>query len=153
MRVWIPGTTISRAHPRSRGEHQSPFTLDALIWGSSPLARGTSKTRSSSCLFPGLIPARAGNIKCRRIPVKAFRAHPRSRGEHCCRAVRVSIVEGSSPLARGTSQVIVLVLHLRGLIPARAGNISRAAAVFGPGWAHPRSRGEHRCGARRGARW
>ena len=30
----------SGAHPRSRGDHQSPFTLDALIWGSSPLARG-----------------------------------------------------------------------------------------------------------------
>ena len=50
---------------------------------------------------------------------------------------------GSSPLARGTSCCFgVSPLRIR-LIPARAGNMHRAAEPrhFQP--AHPRSRGEH----------
>ena len=58
-----PGDTLFRAHPRSRGDHQSPFTLDALLWGSSPLARGPRHCRFVREYRRGLIPARAGTTR------------------------------------------------------------------------------------------
>ena len=74
-----------RAHPRSRGEHDSYG--DKVIKGadSSPLARGTRHRRHQSPESNGLIPARAGNT--RRVPPwraggRCRGAHPRSRGEH-----------------------------------------------------------------------
>ena len=49
------------AHPRSRGEHGSCRRPAGLSVGSSPLARGTPRTRHGGRYPPGLIPARAGN--------------------------------------------------------------------------------------------
>ena len=51
----------SRAHPRSRGEHIDSHDELKYLAGSSPLARGTQRTRHGGRYQPGLIPARAGN--------------------------------------------------------------------------------------------
>ena len=51
--------------------------------------------------------------------------------------------QGSSPLARGTLVLIMLLLMVFGLIPARAGNTPRLRCVIRFSRAHPRSRGEH----------
>ena len=50
-----------RAHPRSRGEHIAGGQPAGVIWGSSPLARGTPETGQVAKIRDGLIPARAGN--------------------------------------------------------------------------------------------
>ena len=50
-----------RAHPRSRGEHQSAAQMVATVRGSSPLARGTLAELMRWAPDEGLIPARAGN--------------------------------------------------------------------------------------------
>ena len=50
-----------RAHPRSRGEHMKALGFFLIVWGSSPLARGTPFGIELDEKFSGLIPARAGN--------------------------------------------------------------------------------------------
>ena len=50
---------------------------------------------------------------------------------------------GSSPLARGTLLIAILVVRLIGLIPARAGNTFSQTEMLIKERAHPRSRGEH----------
>ena len=49
------------AHPRSRGEHMKALGFFLIVWGSSPLARGTPFGIELDEKFSGLIPARAGN--------------------------------------------------------------------------------------------
>ncbi len=50
---------------------------------------------------------------------------------------------GSSPLARGTQEIIEDDKYCLGLIPARAGNTGYGFCGADHAWAHPRSRGEH----------
>ena len=139
--------TLRWAHPRSRGEHTTLYDQWLADWGSSPLARGTPSTTARLTSRTGLIPARAGNTSFPQAAAALGRAHPRSRGEHrvSCSASRIS--KGSSPLARGTHLVLLDVCERTGLIPARAGNTKISRPVRVRGWAHPRSRGEHRLGA------
>ena len=56
-----------RAHPRSRGEHERNFHVQALDEGSSPLARGTHLGLLMAGEHDGLIPARAGNTAMARL--------------------------------------------------------------------------------------
>ena len=120
-----------RAHPRSRGEHQSqPHQLGGVP-GSSPLARGTLHEHCDCIVVPGLIPARAGNtVNCLALSL-IHEAHPRSRGEHLFSASLTPQVPGSSPLARGTLKLTGLSLKRGGLIPARAGNTDSISFRFG----------------------
>ena len=57
-----PWTLSSGAHPRSRGDHETPNGLNTTDKGSSPLARGPHPRGRNSPGGAGLIPARAGNI-------------------------------------------------------------------------------------------
>ena len=111
------------AHPRSRGEHRISDASSPGRCGSSPLARGTFLAPFSVEPAARLIPARAGNMLW---PWKNYRndaAHPRSRGEHRLGWVRLRCYPGSSPLARGTFESLIICRVMRRLIPARAGNI------------------------------
>ena len=140
------GTRISpksSAHPRSRGEHLAPVAARLATPGSSPLARGTSPSRTSSMLTPRLIPARAGNIFGFATDDEWAPAHPRSRGEHSSARHSASCRTGSSPLARGTCKPSSSFHRLPRLIPARAGNILLFSFDCASDAAHPRSRGEH----------
>ena len=56
-----PTPPVKWAHPRSRGEHRSHQNRGCRPTGSSPLARGTPFCPVLGEVFPGLIPARAGN--------------------------------------------------------------------------------------------
>ena len=111
--------------------------------GSSPLARGTSAAPLHDYGGGRLIPARAGNISLTALSSATSPAHPRSRGEHHFLCDVHHVENGSSPLARGTSQKLRSRVLLRRLIPARAGNITRGACALEGNSAHPRSRGEH----------
>ena len=72
--------------------------------GSSPLARGTLRTRFLVFALVGLIPARAGNTPISTALERMPPAHPRSRGEHDFSSSSFFCPAGSSPLARGTRQ-------------------------------------------------
>ena len=93
---------LTRAHPRSRGEHKFNGTLDAEPRGSSPLARGTWEPGKYVFARARLIPARAGNMGSGLGSHLGTPAHPRSRGEHVRDFGHYRPVGGSSPLARGT---------------------------------------------------
>ena len=131
------------AHPRSRGEHMFHCLCILLLWGSSPLARGTLLALIQAHVEVGLIPARAGNTKLRESRLWRQRAHPRSRGEHPPKDWQPRRIRGSSPLARGTRIRGFQSALRQGLIPARAGNTGAIFATNRGGRAHPRSRGEH----------
>ena len=134
---------VSRAHPRSRGEHFGFGGRREGERGSSPLARGTRCRRGRNRRLHGLIPARAGNTFSGGGMAVACGAHPRSRGEHVEVGTSRVTEPGSSPLARGTRQGTSRTGLRAGLIPARAGNTGVSSWRDKPSWAHPRSRGEH----------
>ena len=72
----------TRAHPRSRGEHECFDSRHGPDSGSSPLARGTRVLLGEQASHDGLIPARAGNTLRVDQQLANIGAHPRSRGEH-----------------------------------------------------------------------
>ena len=117
--------------------------MDVTGLGSSPLARGTRHCRPGEQPRRGLIPARAGNTSVAAPSTPPSQAHPRSRGEHSTHTLPLSLVTGSSPLARGTRRRAPGVLVYHGLIPAHVGNTTRRIRIRHPHEAHPRSRGEH----------
>jgi len=94
---------VSRAHPRSRGEHKAVQSFASGRPGSPPLTRGaqplarpgladerlTPAHAGSTVDFlgyepdvAGLTPAHAGSTKWGDLWRRRLRAHPRSRGEH-----------------------------------------------------------------------
>ena len=133
------------AHPRSRGEHLDSLVACLHQVGSSPLARGTPRTKSAVHSKVRLIPARAGNMHASTKPAASCPAHPRSREESSMLIGSACGRTGSSPLAlaRGTFAQILKALRLARLIPARAGNTCHVRAPRAHAWAHPRLRGEH----------
>ena len=98
----LPCANPSRAHPRSRGEHNLRECAYECFLGSSPLARGTQTLPLRKIAGWGLIPARAGNTQTKCSTIQQRRAHPRSRGEHLRNFTAQPLDSGSSPLARGT---------------------------------------------------
>ena len=94
-------SSISRAHPRSRGDHRRRAELSHSGAGSSPLARGPRFNGRVNISPIGLIPARAGTTCFRGQNLSGIRAHPRSRGDHLPIRGLIFIMAGSSPLARG----------------------------------------------------
>ena len=138
-----PRRWATRAHPRSRGEHELTVSEVRTPPGSSPLARGTPHRGHRPAQGAGLIPARAGNTRAALNDLEEMGAHPRSRGEHRLFRSFGFMRSGSSPLARGTPAGRPLTRAARGLIPARAGNTFACQSRRVRGWAHPRSRGEH----------
>ena len=134
---------LTRAHPRSRGEHTPTKALRRRTWGSSPLTRGTSSVRYGRRETFRLISARAGNtVQAPEAPTGRTN-HPRSHGEHLVPQSILKIWLGSSPLMRGTYQSDTAGPVVARLIPARAGNTCHVRAPRAHAWAHPRSRGEH----------
>ncbi len=134
---------LGGAHPRSRGEHHQALYQRLHGEGSSPLARGTLNSGPVKDTPTGLIPARAGNTHQPAATGAQCGAHPRSRGEHRGVGRRCRWRRGSSPLARGTLRERQEARLSGGLIPARAGNTPRIRQVGKSERAHPRSRGEH----------
>ena len=112
---------ITRAHPRSRGDHRLNVWLTGTHWGSSPLARGPPVVAGALVNCAGLIPARAGTTRIGNSMRHEIRAHPRSRGDHLRSLLSGFCRPGSSPLARGPPGRVCIKFSDGGLIPARAG--------------------------------
>ena len=114
-------TTSTRAHPRSRGENQRIKSVAASVTGSSPLTRGKRILTRVRSYADGLIPAHAGKTGGPERAVRAFPAHPRSRGENPTGGTATCCSRGSSPLTRGKHGGELGVGRGGGLIPAHAG--------------------------------
>ena len=133
-----------RAHPRMRGEHSDDNPGFALRIGSSPHARGAHQRDPCTPVGGGLIPACAGSTIVDENGTSGGGAHPRMRGEHPVKGVRITGLTGSSPHARGALRGSRELTHHIGLIPACAGSTPPKYAVISRVRAHPRMRGEHR---------
>jgi len=89
------------------------------------------------------IPAGAGNTSVRDSGSVSETVHPRWRGEHVWLMPIACASCGSSPLARGTREVLDVLIDNQRFIPAGAGNTSRCPATAATRPVHPRWRGEH----------
>ena len=89
------------AHPRSRGENESPRIKGQKLGGSSPLTRGKHRRRGPLPGLLGLIPAHAGKTRTASCARCQSAAHPRSRGENISPIRGIARSPGSSPLTRG----------------------------------------------------
>ncbi len=68
------------------------------------------------------IPAGAGNTGMDSVALPGLAVYPRWRGEHISDASQLKLVNGLSPLARGTRAGIVVNIICDRFIPAGAGN-------------------------------
>ena len=139
----VVSRATTRAHPRSRGEHQRVEPIQGAVTGSSPLTRGARSGLTPTAIRTGLIPAHAGSTRCRSGKNPSAKAHPRSRGEHERLAREWAESKGSSPLTRGARQTPHAATSQERLIPAHAGSTTRCSTSTAVSPAHPRSRGEH----------
>jgi len=138
---WPPASPA--VHPHSRGEHGMRMPDAGSMGGSSPLARGTLNAASVIVEPERFIPTRAGNTASVTRSSPAVAVHPHSRGEHCAAFRPRASTGGSSPLARGTQNMVQRKLAETRFIPTRAGNTrpSKSQSTTRP--VHPHSRGEH----------
>ncbi len=110
-----------RDHPRSCGEKEDLFELQAWGKGSSPLMRGKANRGAEVSFFGRIIPAHAGKSAQRSLNWPLIRDHPRSCGEKNLRMRRSNRVPGSSPLMRGKDHYGGPERLARRIIPAHAG--------------------------------
>ena len=132
-----------RAHPRSRGEHESNLWDGEDDEGSSPLTRGAPGRATIAQAHQRLIPAHAGSTGLAVMTALRIAAHPRSRGEHAVGLSANQYQEGSSPLTRGARPAPRVQNSEYRLIPAHAGSTPSRVISHRRSPAHPRSRGEH----------
>ena len=90
--------------------------------GSSPLTRGTQIYLICKPAFKRFIPAYAGNSAPKRLLLFRLSVHPRLRGELVPSDPTAVILNGSSPLTRGTPKRNDLDGYPGRFIPAYAGN-------------------------------
>ena len=128
-------------HPRSRGVYACVSPIGEGGPGSSPLARGLRSVCDSRAGAPRIIPARAGFTWSHRRGRRQAEDHPRSRGVYGAVAAVARLDRGSSPLARGLLEPLVVKRPRLGIIPARAGFTPRVAHRSSGPTDHPRSRG------------
>ena len=119
---WRPVVpSLTRAHPRSRGENNDPASAPLSLGGSSPLTRGKPLLDPIEEAGRRLIPAHAGKTVGGVKFEWAHKAHPRSRGENHHDLTVASLIAGSSPLTRGKRVASPQHPPRHGLIPAHAG--------------------------------
>ena len=109
-------------YPRWRGEHTAIECPCVTTNGLSPLARGTPNPIKPINHTNRFIPAGAGNTSPIMSSIAETAVYPRWRGEHLRNSVSTSLINGLSPLARGTQQRMLYRPSYRGFIPAGAGN-------------------------------
>ena len=133
----------TRDHPRVCGEHKVTKVSRRKVVGSSPRVRGTPHVQLHGDRRGGIIPACAGNTPHKQKCESNYWDHPRVCGEHSTSNDFSRTPAGSSPRVRGTRGGLPARRHGHRIIPACAGNTSKA----GPGAIstrdHPRVCGEH----------
>ena len=109
--------------------------------GDHPHARGLPGAGIQRGAHFGIIPARAGFTRTFASSLPRSRDHPRSRGVYFRTYIPLQHIRGSSPLARGLQEPVVLVRASAGIIPARAGFTNACTSGTHDLRDHPRSRG------------
>ncbi len=130
-------------HPRWRGEHLTSLVDLRKFGGSSPLARGTRALTGDRWVGERFIPAGAGNTLLPSSICVNSAVHPRWRGEHSAKVIIRVLIRGSSPLARGTPDLVWNPILTVRFIPAGAGNTGAHLQQMLDDSVHPRWRGEH----------
>ena len=118
------------------------FQDAVVLYGLSPLARGTQLLAQYLEEEHRFIPAGAGNTIICLVARSVDAVYPRWRGEHTSVTVLAAPATGLSPLARGTRKKHGAALVLRWFIPAGAGNTSGYFIEFINITVYPRWRGE-----------
>ena len=119
--------SISRDHPRMRGEYLKAFLFCSTMPGSPPHARGIHVIVDGVEDQAGITPACAGNTALLAWPLLTARDHPRMRGEYEPCVLLSKYCKGSPPHARG------ILIHrspkpaILGITPACAGNTHNLA--------------------------
>ena len=131
-----------RAHPRRCGADKYRHQGRSDGAGSSPQVRGRPAPGGAARRRAGLIPAGAGQTEQRRGHFRTNWAHPRRCGADSCPPPLHQPGPGSSPQVRGRLGCADGSGHLRGLIPAGAGQTVGQSPEPPARRAHPR-----RCGA------
>ena len=130
-------------HPRACGEHLIASINSSGVVGSSPRLRGTLRIRERGAIPMGIIPALAGNTASWTRLSCPQRDHPRACGEHDFDKAAQQLEAGSSPRLRGKPMGQILDGHVRGIIPALAGNTLLMELALNRFRDHPRACGEH----------
>ena len=125
-----------------RGERFPAGTPRDIKYGSSPHARGTRRYCCSCECIARFIPACAGNASHTDQEEAREAVHPRMRGERVVLRDGLSLLDGSSPHARGTREPVPGGDHPNRFIPACAGNAHLANFRCRIDTVHPRMRGE-----------
>ena len=120
----LAASMLHRDHPRVCGEHTASTQVLRRSLGSSPRMRGTLLRVRAERQSTGIIPAYAGNTRCRTGFQAGCGDHPRVCGEHQLDALVGGIRTGSSPRMRGTLAPVIIGHVAHGIIPAYAGNTS-----------------------------
>ena len=134
--------SLSRVHPRERGESLGRRPLRLHETGPSPRARGIPRRGRRRRRWPRSIPASAGNPPRRRWSCCGNWVHPRERGESWLIFAHSVVHYGPSPRARGIPSAAHGRRGRAGSIPASAGNPMIRAASRTTYTVHPRERGE-----------
>ena len=134
--------SMTRAHPRVRGDVTSTRTGRRSRMGSPPRARGRRPRFSAARSPPGLTPACAGTSPTSPGRATGCWAHPRVRGDVVILGESGLLGQGSPPRARGRRRPVHLGDVAQGLTPACAGTSTRTPTDRRTARAHPRVRGD-----------
>ena len=115
----------------------------SMLYGLSPLARGTLLWLILLWFGVRFIPAGAGNTFLQHGGAAGIPVYPRWRGEHVHCLCKSDKGNGLSPLARGTQSLALPTDGRNRFIPAGAGN-TKVDCIKSPAvTVYPRWRGEH----------
>ncbi|VEH26930.1 Domain of uncharacterised function (DUF2825) [Cellulomonas fimi] len=142
-------STACSAHPRTRGDDTRGWLTGGDYCGSSPHAGRRPVRPRVRRTVAGLIPARGETTASAAGRGCAGPAHPRTRGDDPDGASSAFSIAGSSPHA-GRRRLGAVPTRLGvGLIPARGETTVDRCGHGGADGAHPRTRGDDKCGAPR----
>ena len=132
-------------HPRIRGEHELVVIRPSEIQGIIPAYAGNTTPPRHYCdLWQGSSPHTRGTLSQGGMLAAVSRDHPRIRGEHVGLRVRVCGVRGIIPAYAGnTSRASSARLIMSGSSPHTRGTPARRTMRRARRWDHPRIRGEH----------
>ena len=97
-------------HPRGHGEHMRGREWHGHLIGSSPWARGTHQQSQGGAQNTRFIPVGTGNTILSLRFYSLLAVHPRGHGEHSGYTRQSYQHPGSSPWARGTLLLDIIVL-------------------------------------------